>query len=163
MTSGSGPSDDLTGAIAAFVDALLPGDEVFPSASVVGAHGVLVMRLRETVGPGAAEALAAAFVSRGGLDAPEAAAAAMEADEPALFDAAQTILYYAYYEMPAVIAAIRSLGIVYNDAPQPEGYAMRPFDPALDLPRQRRGHFVSTDGVSRVDLSALGFRSGEAR
>ena len=40
---------------------------------------------------------------------------------------------------------------------------MRPFDPAVDLPREQRGHFVPTDAVSRVDLSALGFRSGEAR
>jgi hypothetical protein len=163
MTNGNGPSEDLTGAIAAFVDALLPGDEVFPSASDVGAHGVLVMRLRETAGPGAAEALAVAFVSRGGLDAPDAAAASMEAEEPALFEAALTALYYAYYETPGVIAAIRSLGIVYNDAPQPLGYAMRRFDPTVDLPRERRGHFIPTDAVSRVDVAALGLRLGEVR
>jgi hypothetical protein len=163
MTSGSGPSEDLTGAIAAFVDALLPGDEVFPPASAVGAHGVLMMRLRETVGAGAPEALAAAFLARGGVEAPGAAAASMEAEEPALFEAALTVLYYAYYETPAVIATIRSLGHVYNDAPQPDGYAMRPFDPALDLPGEKRGQFIPTDAVSRVDLSALGFRSGEAR
>jgi hypothetical protein len=161
MTSGNRP-EDVTGAIAAFVDALVPGDEVFPSASSVGVHGVLLMRLRETVGSGAAEALAAAFVSRGGLDAPVPAATLLEAEEPALFEAVLTALYYAYYETPAVIAAIRSLGTVYNDAPQPKGYAMRPFDPAVDLPRERRGHFVPTDAVARVDLSALGLRLEEA-
>jgi hypothetical protein len=155
MTEGSGP-EDVLGAIAAFVDALLPGDGLFPPASAVGAHGILMMRLRETVGSGAAEALAAAFTSRGGLTAPHAAASLMEAEEPALFEAALTALYYAYYETPAVIAAIRSLGIVYNDAPQPEGYAMRPFDPAVDLPVQKRGHFVPTGAVARVDLSTLG-------
>ena len=100
MTSGGVPSEDSTRAIAVFVDALLPGDGVFPSASDVGAHGVLAMRLRETVGSGAAEALAAAFIARGGLEAPEAAAASLEAGEPALFDAALTALYYAYYETP---------------------------------------------------------------
>jgi hypothetical protein len=163
MTSGNGPSEDPTGAIAAFVDALLPGDDVFPSASDVGVHGVLVMRLRETAGSGAAEALAAAFVRRRGLEVPGAAAAALEAEEPALFETALTILYYAYYETPAVIAAIRSLGHVYNDAPQPEGYAMRPFDPVLDLPREQRGQFVPTDAVARVDLSGLGFGVGEGR
>jgi hypothetical protein len=162
MTSGNGPSEDSTRAIAAFVDALLPGDEVFPSASAVGAHGVLVMRLRETAGPGAPEALAAAFAGRGGLVSPGAAAASLEAEEPALFEAALTVLYYAYYETPAVIAAIRSLGFVYNDAPQPHGYAMRPFDPAVDLPKERRGHFVPTDAVARVDLSRLAYRQGKA-
>jgi hypothetical protein len=162
MTTGNGPSEDLTGAIAAFVDALLPGDGEFPPASAVGAHGILASRLRETVGPGAVEALALAFTSRGGLDRPQAAAAAMEAEEPALFDTVQMALYYAYYETPAVIAAIRALGFVYNDAPQPQGYAMRPFDPAVDLPAERRGHFVPTDAVTRVDLSRLGYRQGEA-
>ena len=59
---------DVTRAIAAFVDALLPGDEIFPSASAVGAHGVLAMRLRDVAGPGAPAALAEAFATRGGLD-----------------------------------------------------------------------------------------------
>jgi hypothetical protein len=161
MGSGSRP-EDVPGAIAIFVDALLPGDELFPSASAVGAHGILAMRLRETVGSGAAEALATAFVSRGGLEAPEAAAASMEIEAPAIFETALTALYYAYYETPAVIAAIRSLGIVYNDAPQPNGYAMRPFDPAVDLPRERRGRFIPTGAVVRVDLSMLGLREGES-
>ena len=63
-----------------------------------------------------------------------------------------------------MIAAIRSLGIVYNDAPQPEGYAMRPFDPALDLPKEKRGRFVPTDAVARVDLSATrSSRAGDGR
>ena len=153
--------EDVTGAIAAFVDALLPGDEVFPSASAVGAHGVLVMRLRETVGAGAAEALAAAFTQpRRPRRAAGRRRRCWRRKSRALFETALTVLYYAYYETPAVIAAIRSLGIVYNDAPQPEGYAMRPFDPALDLPAEKRGRFVPTDAVARVDLSALGLLDG---
>jgi len=155
-TSGTAP-EDVTRAIVVFVDALLPGDEVFPSASAVGAHGVLAIRLRETEGPGAPAALAEAFASRGGLETPAEAAARMEAEAPALFDAALLALYYAYYEAPAVIAAIRSLGIVYNDAPQPQGYAMRPFDPAVDLPALKRGWFVATSDVSRVDLTGIDF------
>ena len=162
MTEGTGPGD-VTRAIAAFVDALLPGDDVFPSASTVGAHGILMMRLRETVGSGAPEALAAAFTSRGGLEAPAKAAGLLEAEEPLVFETALMALYYAYYETPAAIAAIRSLGIVYNDAPQPKGYAMRPFDPAIDLPREKRGRFVPTDAVERVDLSTLNLLDGGAR
>jgi len=159
--AGEGGPADLAGAMAVFVDALLPGDGAFPPASATGAHGVLMMRLRDTEGPGAPEALAAAFVLRGGLEAPAAAAAAMEAEVPALFDAALTALYYAYYETPAVIAVIRSLGHVYNDAPLPDGYVLRPFDPVLDLPPEPRGRFVPTEAVMRVDLSPLGLRPGE--
>ncbi len=140
-----------------------PGDETFPSASAVGAHGVLAMRLRETVGPSAPAALADAFTSRGGLEAPVEAAARMETEAPAIFEAALTALYYAYYETPAVIDAIRSLGIVYNDAPQPQGYAMRPFDPAVDLPKAKRGQFVPTAEVSRVDLSGIDFLAAEPK
>jgi hypothetical protein len=33
---------------------------------------------------------------------------------------------------------------------------MRPFDPAVDLPAQKRGRFVPTGTVARVDLSTLG-------
>jgi hypothetical protein len=123
---------------------------------------MLAGRLREVAGEAAVDELVVAFTSRGGLDAPEAAATAMEREAGALFEMALTILYYAYYETPAVIAAIRSLGHVYNQAPQPEGYAMRPFDPEIDLPRARRGAFVATDAVTRVDLAAAGLRRGEA-
>ena len=77
----------------------------------------------------------------------------METEAPAVFEAALTALYYAYYETPAVIAAIRSLGNVYNDAPQPKGYAMRPFDPAIDLPATKRGRFVPDRATSRASIS----------
>ena len=158
---GASDSEDMTGAIAAFVDALLPGDGAFPPASATGAHGILAQRLRDTAGPEAPAALAEAFLARGGLEDPAAAAAAMEAETPVLFETALTVLYYAYYETPPVIAAIRSLGHVYNDAPQPDGYAMRPFDPGLDLPPEPRGRFVPTDAVARVDLASLRFGHGE--
>lgn len=158
MTEADGPAPaETTKALAAFVDALLPGDDLFPAATAVGAHGILAMRLRDIAGPDAADALVEAFVRRGGLTAPAEAAALMEKETPALFDAALTALYYAYYQTPPVIAAIRALGFVYNDAPQPLGYAMRPFDPALDLPKVRRGAFVPTDQVVRVDLSGIDF------
>jgi hypothetical protein len=160
---GDGQSPiETTTALAAFADAMLPGDDIFPSASAVGAHGILALRLRDLMGPDAPGALAAAFVARGGLSAPADAAALLEKETPALFDAALMVLYYAYYETPAAIAAIRSLGIVYNDAPQPLGYAMRPFDPALDLPGNPRGHFVPTAEVVRVDLSGIDFLSRRA-
>jgi hypothetical protein len=148
-------------ALAGFADALLPGDDLFPSASAAGAHGVMAARLRDRLGEGSVDRLAAALVARGGLDDAPGAAARLEADEPRLFDTARAFLTFAYYEAPAVIAAIRTLGHDYNDAPQPKGYAMRPLDPTRDAPAIPRGGFVATEDVVRVDLSGLSFLSGE--
>jgi hypothetical protein len=154
---------ELAAALARFVDALLPGDGLFPAASATGAHGVLGDRLRETVGAAAPALLASAFISRGGFTDGAGAAAALAAAEPRMFDAAQTILTYAYYQSPAAIAAIRALGYSYNDAPQPNGYSMRPFDPAIDAPAAGRGSYVRTKDVRRVDLSGLDFLNGAVR
>lgn len=147
---------------AAFADAILPGDDVFPAASEVGAHGVMIARLRERQGADAPTRLMAALLERGGLDDAVAAATRLEADEPRLFDTARAFLTFAYYESPAVIAAIRSLGHIYNDAPQPDGYALRPFEPARDAPATPRGGYVATDAVTRVDLSGLDFLGGRS-
>ncbi len=145
--------------LAGFADAVFPGDDLFPPAATVGAQGVMAARLRERLGSGAPERLGAELAARGGLDDPSAAAIRLEAEEPRLFDTARAFLTFAYYESPAVIAAIRSLGHDYNDAPQPNGYAMRPVDPARDVPANPRGHYVATEAVTRVDLSGLDFRA----
>ena len=52
---------------------------------------------------------------------------------------------------------MRALGHVYNDAPQPAGYAMAPFDETdpLQAPAHRRGHYVGTEDVTRLDLAPL--------
>jgi len=148
---------DVANALCILVDVLLPGDDVFPSASSVGAHGVMAARLREVCGPEAPAALALAFISHGGLLEPIEAAKQIETKAPMLFETSLVALYYAYYETPLVIAAIRSLGHVYNDAPQPKGYTMRHFNPAIDLPARARGHFVASSEVSRVDLTSIDF------
>ncbi len=123
-----------------FLDTLLPGDDLFPSATASGMLTVTRTRLA-----GLIESVAA----HGG------SVAALEAAEPALFDAVRKIAYLTYYEQPTVIAAIRALGFTYNDTPLPEGYPAERFDPATDLPRHGRGHWIATDEVTRVDLSVL--------
>lgn len=148
--------------LAGFADALFPGDALFPPASTVGAQGVMATRLRERLGVDAPASLAAALHARGGLADPHNAAARLEAEDPRLFDTARAFLTFAYYEAPAVIAAIRVLGHDYVDAPQPKGYAMRPLDGARDAPATPRGSYVATGDVVRVDLSALDFL-GERR
>jgi hypothetical protein len=151
----------IASTIAAFADAILPGDDLFPSAVAVGAHGVMSARLRERLGADAPARLAAALAALGGLDDAAAAAARLEAEEPRLFDTARAFLTFAYYESPAVIAAIRALGHDYNDAPQPDGYALRPLEAGRDAPAVPRGRYVATADVTRVDLSGLDFLAGE--
>ncbi|MGF1624827.1 MAG: hypothetical protein ACFCVH_08080, partial [Alphaproteobacteria bacterium] len=124
----------LAADLAALSDTLLPGSDRFPPASDVGANGVAADRIRARGGIDALERLVAALRRCGGPLAtadPEARpgiVARLEAEEPALFGLVRLALYTAYYESPAVVAAIRGLGLDYNDAPQPRGYELAPFD-----------------------------------
>ena len=56
--------------------------------------------------------------------------------------------------------AIRALGFTYHAAPLPEGYDVGRFDPASDTPLHRRGGYVRTEEVRRVDLAPLDFLGG---
>ncbi|MEM9439025.1 MAG: hypothetical protein AAGA73_01120 [Pseudomonadota bacterium] len=128
-------SDVLIG----LVDAMIPGDDRFPKASEVGVHGVLTHRLRELRGPDAFGDLLKTIGEDHGI----AAIRRIEQGRPDLFATLRMIVYIAYYEQPAVILAVRSLGHVYNEAPQPKGYDLDLFDPAIDLP-DVKGHYVPT-------------------
>ena len=148
----------------ALVDTLIPGDGEFPPASAVGAHGLLAERLRERHGAQAlVELLRALRAAAGGAladlagDARVDAMRRFELDEPEFFAIVRTALYYSYYQSPLVVAAIRALGFAYNDAPQPLGYALEPFDPTpgKSAPAQPRGTFIATRDVRRIaDLPA---------
>lgn len=122
------------------VDAMIPGDASFPKASDVGVHGTLAFRLRELHGHGAHDDLLKAIGEARG----KAAVERIEQDQPELFAAVRMIVYLSYYEQPPVIEAVRALGHVYNDAPQPKGYDLDPFDPSSDLP-DVKGHYVPTE------------------
>ena len=147
----------------ALVDVLLPGDGRFPAASDAGTHGLVADRLVAQAGESALDDLAAALAACGGPLAPlgpaerQAVVRRFEATHPEQFETLRTIAYLAYYESPAVVRAVRALGHVYNDAPQPLGYAMAPFDerdPA-QAPAHRRGFYVGTEEVARLDLAPL--------
>jgi hypothetical protein len=152
MSAIPAPADEAR-LLATFVDALIPGDNDFPPASTVGVQAVLAARLRERVAGEAPARLAALLAAAlpGAADA-QAALRTIEAQEPTLFNAALTAAYFAYYESPAVVRVLQALGHDYHDAPLPQGYAMAPFDPSRDAPTHRRGHWVATDAVRRVDL-----------
>ena len=145
------------------VDVLLPGDGRFPAASDAGSHGVVADRLVAQLGENALDDLAQTVAACGGPLGPlapaerQAVVRRFEADRPEQFETLRMTAYHAYYESPAVVRAVRALGHVYNDAPQPAGYVMDPFDESdpLQAPAHRRGHYVRTEDVTRLDLSPL--------
>jgi hypothetical protein len=142
------------------MDVLLPGGHGFPKASETGMGAMLLERLRRSDAAMAARLAAAVNAAGGPLDPLDEAgrAAAVErfaSAEPKLFRTVRKLTYLTYYEQPAVIAAIRALGIRYNDSPLPDGYPAEPFAPERDAPRHERGRWVRTEEVRRVDLSRL--------
>jgi hypothetical protein len=143
----------------ALVDVLIPGDDLFPPASSAGTHHWLLDKLREFQGSAAIDELVDALEIDGtsfadaSHEAQVEAVRQLEADQPARFDFVRTATYYGYYQSPLVVRAIRRLGHAYNDAPQPAGYALEPFDPKIHLPNEPRGRYIPTSQVRRVDLS----------
>lgn len=151
--------------LAALVDTMIPGDELFPAAAAVGTHGLAGPRLRQLLGRDGLARLSAALGPLATLDRAgrEAAVARLEATDAELFAALRMTVYLSYYEQPAVVDAVRAMGHDYNDAPQPDGYTLPPFDPEQDLPKQRRGAYIPTAEVRRVDLGGLEFLRAEGR
>lgn len=163
------PPDEAAATLAAFVDALIPGDGLFPPASTVGAQALLADRLRDRLGPdGVASVLGWLSVANGSLatappEARRATVARFAAEAPDLFAFARMAVYLGYYASPAVTAAIRSLGHDYNDAPQPRGYPLPPFDPTpgADIPAVPRGFYKATADVTPIDPDALAALAAE--
>ena len=120
--------DDL---LAAVLDILLPGDTDFPAASAVA----LASRLLDH--PAFAETAVAAIACLSpnflGSDAARriAAVAEWERKEPAVFARFITAAYSSYYLAPAVLKAVEQVSGYAARPPQPEGYRLPPFDPAL--------------------------------
>ncbi len=144
-------------AVAGLMAALLPGGAGFPAACDTGMAAVLGERLRGADAEYPAQVLRAVTGRRAAPASAEEwrlAASRMEALEPKLFAAFRKVCYLTYYEQPGVIAAIRALGLHYNDAPLPEGYPDEPFEPARDGPQHGRGRWVRTEEVRRLEPGA---------
>lgn len=151
----------LSEVLEALVDTLLPGDSLFPAASQVGAQHVLAERLRAHHGNEAIERLIELVSDRGRdfihLSTQERVRVVrrLERTEPILFAFVRAATYFAYYQHPSVVRAVRKLGHDYNDAPQPQGYAMPAFDAAINTPKHPRGFYKKTEEIVPVDTSAL--------
>lgn len=153
---------ELARTFARLVDVLIPGDDDFPPASAAGTHGLVMDRLRTRLGrkgPAAiAKALGGASQFLRGSDAEQIETVRrLEAEEPASFSELRFCIYFSYYQSPIVVGVLQRLGHDYNDAPQPLGYAMQPFDatPGADLPRVPRGSYKQTGEISRIDISSF--------
>jgi hypothetical protein len=163
-----GPAGAAT-LIADFVDVLIPGEKLWPSASAVGVQGHLALRLMEERGKNALPTLVKAIEAAGGplagLD--EAARVAVvqrfEEAEPDLFGWVRDAAYIAYYENPFVAEAIVLTGHPYELRPHIKGYPVQRFDLARDTPRHGRGRYTKTADVRRADISGLDLESNRTQ
>lgn len=125
----------MTDALAALLDTLLPGDADWPAA---GRHGLAARTraLAEDAPDGASglEAVLAAlppdFASLP-QEAREEVLRGIEAQHPQAFAAILTAAYSAYYTDPDIRDVIERRTGYPNRPPQPEGYALEPFDESL--------------------------------
>ena len=149
------------------VDELIPGDGRWPSASEVGVHGVVMLRLFGDQPSRAIEQLAAALGS-GQDDLLNAASQhrisavrQLEETNPVLFEKIYTAAILAYYEMPGVVEAIRAGGRQYSTFPHADGYPMPAFDLERDMPTHGRGRYQRTEDVVPLNLSSIDLGSAK--
>jgi hypothetical protein len=155
--------------LADFVDVLIPGERLWPSASAVGVQGLLALRLMEERGKNALPTVVKAIEAAGGPLGPldEAVRVAVvqrfEKAEPDLFGWVRDATYIAYYENPFVAEAIVLSGHPYELRPHIKGYPVRRFDLERDTPRHGRGRYTKTADVRRVDISGLELESNRTQ
>lgn len=132
-------------AVAALVSALIPGNDIYPSAAAAR----VPQYIEAHVSPEEVELLENLVDGLGELDS-EAAVELLEeweAGRPDVFSWLRELAYHAYYGAPLVIAAMVERGYGYHGAPQPLGYRITE---TMQVPSQRRGSFVPTSEVRRV-------------
>src|SRR5688572_31289655 len=95
----------IAATFAAIVDVLIPGDDVFPSASTVGTQGLLAERLRQQRGVAAVAKIATQIAETGPLVGADretqiVTVRKLEADNRSLFHMLYTITCFSYYQHP---------------------------------------------------------------
>lgn len=141
-------SDSQREAIAALVDALIPGDAHYPCASDAQVPDFLCARmgsddlklLNEVVAD-TKQPLTA--------DEAERVIARLQEDRPVVFAWLRELTYHGYYASPRVLAAMTDRGYGYHGAPQPLGYSIAE---EMLKPQSRRGVYLPTEAVTRVAL-----------
>lgn len=120
-----------TSSLAMLLDLMIPGDEAFPQPG----HIDLAQAMAGHERFGAMAEAMVAVLPENFVAWPKAAQIAeierIERDVPAAFDPFVVALYSLYYVHPAVLAAVERTSGYAARAPQPEGYVLKPFDPAI--------------------------------
>lgn len=117
----------------AAIDALLPGDGVWPGAAVLDlADEISAIAARQPNGAALLDrveaALADDFVAAS-ASRREAALRVVEADDPAAFQLLVLAAYTAYYTDARVLRVIAAVTGLAARPPQPAGNDLAPFDP----------------------------------
>ena len=153
--------------LGAAFDALLPPDGTFPYPSQTRMIDDFILRRVPAPGSGwipypglDSDGLRAIIALLAEATDMAAALAAFEREAPVDFRALWQLAVYGYYSRPETIAAIaRDHTPAYHGAPLPLGYAhaIEPWDATdpLQNPQHRRGSYLPTEAVRRVDLSGL--------
>ncbi len=119
------------GTLQSLLDILIPGDADFPAPGTIDLATAMLGHERfAAFAEAALGRLPPDFGSLANADA-VAAVAALEAADPEGFGALLIGLYSLYYVHPAVLAAVERVSGYAARPPQPEGYRLAPFDPAV--------------------------------
>jgi hypothetical protein len=128
----------------ALFDTVLPGDGTFPPASATS----LAARVAKHDRFAATLAPILARLPQGFGDLPATARIdmmrAVELMDPPAFAAMLTTAYSLYYTHPLVAAAIELTTGLKARPPQPEGYSLKPFDPAMVAVPAAKGRLYRT-------------------
>lgn len=136
---------ELLGYLGHVSDALLPGNEDYPSGSQAQVptfiqdrasendQGILG-QIRDQWPAGTAAEAATALVE-------------MEQSDPVLFAYLRELVFHGYYSSHRVLAVMADHGYRYHGAPQPLGYRI---DEVMSRPSKPRGTFIATEDVTHA-------------
>lgn len=114
------------------LDLLLPGGDGFPAASEIGLAARIANEARLASSVASLLEVLPREIGQSELEAAEATA-------PTVFGTALVAAYSAYYTHPAVLAVVEAATGYRAEPPQPAGYALPPFDPAMLAVPSARG------------------------
>jgi len=131
----AGGADDDFGWLVPVLDTLLPANGELPAAGAMGLVGEVLLDAQWA--PEFAESLdwlserLPATFAASGLDERVEVLSALETAEPRIFANIVNLAYNAYYTNPQVLALIERESGFTATPPQPGGYELEPFDPAI--------------------------------
>lgn len=125
--------------LAVLLDRMIPGDADFPPPSRIDLADAMATHERFGAMADAMIAALPADFSTRPKEAQIAVVESVEREKAAVFDPFMVALYSLYYVHPAVLAAVERASGYAARAPQPEGYVLKPFDPAIVAVPASRG------------------------